>query len=56
MLFDHAIARAIELDRHFAQTGELVGPLHGWPISVKDQLNIQGYDSTMGKPSFAKLN
>ena len=24
------------------------GPLHGLPISLKDQFHVQGYDTTMG--------
>ena len=34
--FPDALDRARELDRHFARTGKLVGPLHGIPIAVKD--------------------
>jgi amidase len=33
--FDRAIERAKELDEHLASTGELVGPLHGLPVSLK---------------------
>lgn len=29
--FEQAIDRAAQLDKHFAATGELVGPLHGLP-------------------------
>ncbi len=28
--------------------GKVVGPLHGLPISVKENLNILGTDSTLG--------
>lgn len=34
------------------KTGKLVGPLHGLPISLKDNFNIVGKDSTVG---FASL-
>lgn len=34
--FPDALDRARELDRHFARTGKLVGPLHGIPIAIKD--------------------
>ena len=47
-MFDSAMERATQLDAHFARTGELVGPLHGLPISVKDQFDVAGFDSTMG--------
>ncbi|KAG1720691.1 general amidase [Suillus paluster] len=45
---DRALARAAELDDHFKQTGKVVGPLHGLPISLKDQLCIKGIETTMG--------
>jgi amidase len=36
-----ALARAAELDAHYKQTGKTVGPLHGLPISLKDQCHIK---------------
>ncbi|KAK5798037.1 hypothetical protein VI817_004328 [Penicillium citrinum] len=46
--FDDAIQRARALD-DFQQThGRLIGPLHGVPISLKDQFNIKGLDTTLG--------
>ncbi|GAA5930372.1 hypothetical protein JCM3775_004371 [Rhodotorula graminis] len=47
-LFDRALARAAQLDAHFAATGEVVGPLHGLPVSLKEQFDIEGVESTMG--------
>ncbi|GAA6008101.1 hypothetical protein JCM10207_007030 [Rhodosporidiobolus poonsookiae] len=47
-LFDRALARAAKLDAHLAETGEVVGPLHGLPISLKEQFDIEGVESTMG--------
>lgn len=29
-------------------TGKTIGPLHGLPVSVKDQFDIQGIDTTLG--------
>ena len=26
----------------------MIGPLHGLPISLKDQLNVKGFDTTLG--------
>ncbi|KAH7333379.1 amidase signature domain-containing protein [Rhexocercosporidium sp. MPI-PUGE-AT-0058] len=46
--FDAAIQRAKTLDEHFRNTGKVVGPLHGLPISVKDHMNVEGVDSSMG--------
>lgn len=51
MFFDKAIKRAEELDRHLAKTGEVVGPLHGLPVSLKDGTDIEGEDSTLGRSS-----
>lgn len=48
---DRALARARELDDHFKATGRVVGPLHGLPISCKDQLCIKGLETTMGAPN-----
>lgn len=48
ILFEDALARAEELDRHLATTGKTIGPLHGLPISVKDCFKIKGYDASIG--------
>lgn len=47
-LFDRALRRAKELDEHLDVTGEVIGPLHGLPISLKEQFDIEGVESTMG--------
>ncbi|KAJ4358088.1 uncharacterized protein N0V89_002667 [Didymosphaeria variabile] len=47
-----AISIAKSLDELFQKTGKLVGPLHGLPVSLKDNFNIVGKDSTIG---FASL-
>ncbi|KAJ7631192.1 general amidase [Roridomyces roridus] len=49
---DRALSRAKELDEHLEKTGTVVGPLHGLPISLKDQISIKGIDSTMGYVSW----
>jgi len=36
VFFEEAREEARKLDAEFAKTGELKGPLHGVPISVKD--------------------
>jgi amidase len=41
-MVEDALARAAELDAHFKETGKLVGPLHGVPISVKEHIGLQG--------------
>lgn len=47
-LFESAVERARELDQYYRKFGKLVGPLHGIPISLKDQFNIAGVDTTFG--------
>ncbi|KAI8995604.1 general amidase [Trametes punicea] len=49
---ERALARAAELDDHLKQTGEVVGPLHGLPVSLKDQICIKGLETTMGYASW----
>ena len=48
VLFSEALKQAKELDEKFQSTGKLQGPLHGVPMSVKDQYDITGYDSSIG--------
>ncbi|KAK1765526.1 Acetamidase [Phialemonium atrogriseum] len=43
-----AIERAQELDRYLAENGRPMGPLHGLPVSLKDQFHVKGLDTTMG--------
>lgn len=35
-------------DEHFAKTGKPIGPLHGLPVSLKDNFNLKGLDATLG--------
>lgn len=48
ILFEDAIEQAKQLDTDFAETGKLKGPLHGIPITLKDQFNVKGVDTTLG--------
>ena len=48
MFFNEAVQQAKSLDDHLQRTGKTVGPLHGLPISLKDNFNIKGKDSTVG--------
>ena len=45
--FEAAVAEAILRDEE-RRAGKLRGPLHGLPISIKDQANMKGCDSTCG--------
>ncbi|KAF7869862.1 hypothetical protein EAF04_004646 [Stromatinia cepivora] len=47
-----ALVRARELDEYFRKTGKTVGPLHGLPISLKDQFRIKGLETCMGYVSW----
>ncbi|EFQ35744.1 amidase [Colletotrichum graminicola] len=46
--FDEALEQARELDAFQQEHGRLKGPLHGVPVSLKDQFNLEGLDSTLG--------
>ncbi|ORY59672.1 amidase signature domain-containing protein [Pseudomassariella vexata] len=48
VLFEDALKQARELDAYQVQHGRVMGPLHGVPMTFKDQFNIKGYDTTMG--------
>ncbi|GME64974.1 hypothetical protein BP5796_11335 [Neofusicoccum parvum] len=51
--FDQAIERAKELDDYYSREGKTIGPLHGLPISLKDQFNLKGVDTTVGYVAWA---
>jgi len=48
VFFEPAREEARKLDAEFAKTGELKGLLHGVPISVKDMIDVKGFDSSIG--------
>ncbi|KAI1075770.1 amidase [Whalleya microplaca] len=48
ILFQDALAQARELDRYKSEHGKVAGPLHGIPITLKDQFNVKGHDTTLG--------
>lgn len=47
-----ALAEADKLDAAFAKTGKFVGPLHGIPILVKDEIDTAGMPTTQGTVMF----
>jgi amidase len=55
LLYHEAITTAKRLDEHFRQTGKPVGPLHGLPISVKDNIHVKGTDSCLGVVSLVDI-
>ncbi|KAJ4350417.1 uncharacterized protein N0V89_009038 [Didymosphaeria variabile] len=48
IFFDAAIESARSLDAYFAEHGKPVGPLHGLPVSLKDQFHVKDVETTMG--------
>lgn len=48
IFFDAALEAAKELDEHFAKHKAPIGPLHGLPVSLKDQFHVKGVETTMG--------
>ncbi|KAK5240936.1 Acetamidase, partial [Exophiala xenobiotica] len=47
-----ALAQAKELDKYYEEHKKPVGPLHGLPISLKDQLRVKGLETSMGYVSW----
>ena len=48
IFFDTAIEDAKKLDTYFAEHKKPMGPLHGLPISLKDQFHVKGLETSMG--------
>ncbi|KAJ5677486.1 Amidase [Penicillium maclennaniae] len=48
VVFEDALEQARKLDALFEVTNKPKGPLHGIPVTVKDQFNIRGIDTTLG--------
>src|SRR6195952_1834431 len=53
ILFPEALARANFLDEHLEKTGEVIGPLHGLPISLKDCMITPPHPSSIGMSCYA---
>ncbi|CAE6486758.1 unnamed protein product [Rhizoctonia solani] len=45
---ERALARAEEMDRYLKEHGKPKGPLHGLPISLKDQFTMKGLETING--------
>ncbi|KAF9453524.1 amidase signature enzyme [Macrolepiota fuliginosa MF-IS2] len=48
IMFDSARERAKALDIEFVSSGNVKGPLHGVPVSIKEQFEITGFDTSVG--------
>ena len=51
--YPRALATAKTLDAEYAKTGKPRGPLHGIPISLKDNIQVKGAASTIGFVCYA---
>ncbi|KAI0882064.1 amidase [Annulohypoxylon maeteangense] len=56
IFFDEALERAKELDEHYKKHGATIGPLHGLPVSLKDQFHVKGLDTTAGYVGYIGSN
>ncbi|RFU26246.1 hypothetical protein B7463_g10088, partial [Scytalidium lignicola] len=48
IFFDAALEDAQKLDDYYAEHKKPIGPLHGLPVSLKDQFHIKGVETHMG--------
>lgn len=48
IFFNAALAEAQAQDDYFATHKKPIGPLHGLPVSLKDQFHVKGVETTMG--------
>jgi hypothetical protein len=53
LLNPRALEEAAALDEHFRSTGKFVGPLHGIPVQLKDNVNTKDMPTTGGSLSLA---
>jgi amidase len=53
LLPDQALAAADDADREVAD-GTLLGPLHGVPVTVKENIDLAGTPTTWGIPALAE--
>ena len=53
VLADEARAAAVKADQKLA-SGEAIGPLHGVPFTVKENIDMAGLPTTWGVPALAK--
>ncbi|KAI0735818.1 general amidase [Earliella scabrosa] len=52
IFIDRALQRAREVDAYLHTHGKPIGPLHGLPISLKDQFCLKGLETIMGYASW----
>lgn len=47
-MFNEALDRARFLDTYLQEHSKPIGPLHGVPMTLKDQFDVKGFDTTLG--------
>lgn len=52
VFFEEGLQQALELDEYQKKHNDVKGPLHGLPVSLKDNLNIKGQPTTVGIVNF----
>lgn len=52
IFFEAAIQDAKQLDAYYAKHKAPIGPLHGLPVSLKDQFHVKDVDTHMGYVSW----
>jgi amidase len=45
---EEAVVRAVKFDEHLKKTEDFAGPMHGVPVSLKDQFHVKYAETTMG--------
>lgn len=55
IFFAQALTDARALDAHYAKTNEPAGPLHGLPVSIKDNFNLPGIDTSNGFVNYCHM-
>ncbi|WVW86757.1 hypothetical protein I302_108811 [Kwoniella bestiolae CBS 10118] len=53
IFFTAALENAKKIDEEYARTGTSLGPLHGLPVSLKDNFYVEGVDTTVGFVAWA---
>ncbi|KAJ5289103.1 hypothetical protein N7478_002133 [Penicillium angulare] len=48
IMFEDAFATAKGMDEYLSKTGQVTGPLHGLPVSIKDLFSVKGVDTSIG--------
>lgn len=53
IMYPEALERAKYLDEYLGKTGEVIGPLHGLPISLKDCMVVPPHPASIGMACYA---